>query len=590
MSQKYKILIDNEDVTTKTSAVHIIQSVSSHHRFEIHLATEDRSGKFKGSLTELSNKWIGKVFSVDSDSVRFNGIVTTISLSRLRGSSSEYIIRGNSTTILFEDGINTRSFGEKALKQIIDDVLKSGEGKFEVENKPKNRTLQYCVQNRESNFAFINRLAARYGEWFYYDGIKLIFGKQPNYKTIELSLLKDVNGFDLSIKTVPINFRLNVYDYKSHEIPESYSDYASENSSNQYAKIALKKSQKMYPNKSSTPINLTMSEDDLKDIVQLRQNTILSEMVFLNCTSTNSDLKLGSIIKLVDTRDELEANGTDDYGEYIIIQITHHFTAQGSIYTNHFEAIPKDTALPPLTVSPDPPPCEMQMAKVIENNDPKNLGRVRVEFIWQNPKESSANDAKSPWIRVASPYTGKDLGFYFIPEIGEQVLVAFDHNHPERPFVLSGMFNNEAKPAAFSKPDNHLKIIKTKGGNQISFNDEKGGERVVVTSPKTVRIIAQSGFIDIDAKGDIKIHSNSKSISISAAGDISMSASNISLNASNSITMKAKEITEKGEISVNIEAPKVDIEGKATAKLKAPMVEVDGSGMTIVKGGMLKLN
>jgi type VI secretion system secreted protein VgrG len=581
------VKIVGEDITNTIAHLSLELSVCSHSSFTLRITAEDRSNSFKGSLSELSKKWIGKPIEVGNI---FKGVMTSVSLSRTRAGSSDFIIRGQSPTIHLDDGINVRSFGEKTLQQILDVVMQPYQSKFNGINfKAKQGKIKYCVQYRESNFAFINRLASRYGEWFYYDGIELVFGKPTRGQTIDLSFLRDITHFDISLKTVPVNFKLKIYDYKKHDFPQKESSYPTP--SNPYAKIAFDKSKNdIFPNTSSVPINLSMNESDLDQIVTLRQNVHLNELVVLSASSTKQDLKLGSVIKLVDTRDELDSGGTDDYGEYIIINITHEISEQGATYSNHFEAIPKDAAIPPFSISPDPPPCEMQMAKVVENHDPKALGRIRVQFLWQDPKETSANDAKSPWIRVASPYTGKDLGFYFIPEIGEQVLVGFDHNHPERPFVISGMFNNEAKPAEFAKPDNHLKIIKTKGKNQIQFWDDKDKEQVVVISPKDIVIHADTGVLKMDAKGNITIESHKGSISISAAGDISMSASNISLDASNAISMKAKEITEKGDVSVTIEAPKVAIEGKATANIKSPMVEVNGSAMTIIKGAMVKIN
>ena len=330
-----------------------------------------------------------------------------------------------------------------------------------------------------------------------------------------------------------------------------------------------------------------MSESDLEQIATLRQNVHLNEMVILSATSTKQELKLGSVVKLVDTRDELDAGGTDDYGEYIITHITHEISAQGTSYSNHFEAIPKDAAIPPLSISPDPPPCEMQTAEVVDNHDPKGLGRVRVQFLWQ--KDLSGNDAKSPWIRVASPQGGGSKGFYILPEKEDQVLVAFEHSHPERPYVLTGMYHGKAKPQ-HSHGENNKKAIKTKGGIEILMNDEKGKETFGVTSPMDVTINAVGGKITLTAKGDIIIQSSSGNVTISAASKIKMEATDIILEAQNSISLKAMKIASKADVSINEEAAQIAIEGKATASLKGAMVEVNGTGMTNIQGGIIKLN
>jgi type VI secretion system secreted protein VgrG len=578
------IKLAGEDITQNAGNLSIDLSVGNHSRFTLNLSNEDRVGAFKGILSEASKKWIGKKLEVDDI---FKGVVTSVNLSRARGGGSFFIIYGESPTIHLDDGTYTRSFGEKTLQQILDEVMKPYQSKFDDTNiKAKYGKIKYCVQNRESNFFFINRLSARYGEWFYYDGLKLVFGKPPSGSTIDLSFVRDITHFNISVKTRPVNFKIKTYDYKKHDFPQKQSSYASP--SNPYAKIAFDKSKNdIYPNTPSVPINLSMNESDLDQIVTLRQNVHLNEMVILTASSTKQELKIGSIVKIVDTRDELDAGGTDDYGEYVITRITHEISSQGTTYTNHFEAIPKDAAIPPLSISPDPPPCEMQTAEVVDNNDPKGMGRVRVQFLWQ--KDLSGNDAKTPWIRVASPQGGGSKGFYILPEIDDQVLVAFEHSHPERPYVLTGMYHGKAKPQ-HSHGENNKKAIKTKGGIEILMNDEKGKETFTVTSPMDVTINATGGKITVTAKGDIIIQSSTGNVTISAPNKIKMEAADIILEAKSSISLKAMKITEKGDVSVNIEAPQLALEGKATASLKGAMVEVNGTGMTNIQGGMIKLN
>jgi type VI secretion system secreted protein VgrG len=578
------IKLAGDNITKTVGHLSIELSVGNHGNFSLYLSSEDRGAKFKGKLSESTKKWMGKPLEVDG---LFKGIVTSVSLSRVRAGGSDFIIRGYSPTIHLDDGINVRSFGEKTLQQILDVVIKPCQSKLgELETKAKYGKIKYCVQYRESNFAFINRLAARYGEWFYYDGLKLVFGKPSPSSLVELNFLRDINRFDISVKSVPVNFKFNTYDYKKHDFPEKQSSYATP--SNQYAKIAFDKSKNdIFPDTSSSPIHLSMNQSDLDQIVTLRQNVHLNEMVVLSASTSKQDLKLGSTIKLIDPRDELDEGGTDDYGEYIITHITHEISSQGTTYTNHFEAIPKDAAIPPLSSSPDPPACEMQTGEVVENNDPKGMGRVRVQFIWQ--KELSGNDAKTPWIRVASPQGGGSKGFYILPEKEDQVLVAFDHNNPERPFVLTGMYHGQAKPE-HSHPENYKKVLKTKGGNEIMLDDEKGKESIKIKSPKDIVINAVAGKITLTAKGDIIVQSSSGNVTISAPGSIKLAASDIILEGKKSVSIKTMEMKVKADVSVDIEAVLIGIKADASATLKGAMVEVDGAGMTVIKGGMLKLN
>ena len=577
------IKLAGENITNTVAHLSLALNMGNHGSFTLHLANEDRAAHFTGSLSESSKKWIGKPLEVDG---LFKGVVTSVSLSRARAGGSDFVIHGQSPTVHLDDGIHARSFGEKNLSQIANEVLQPYESKFSetTVNPQYKEKMKYCVQYRESNFAFLNRLAARYGEWFYYDGLKLSFGKYTEGAVVRLNFERDLTHFNISMKTVPVNFKLRAYDYKGHEFPTKAANYGSID--NEYAKIAFDKSkQDIFPQTTEVPINLSMNDDDLEQIATLRQNVHLNELVVLSGSTSNQELKIGSVIEIVDTRTELLASGTDNYGKYIITHITHEIATRGESYSNHFEAIPKGSAIPPLSISPDPPPCEMQEGEVMENNGPKGLGRVRVQFIWQ--KEASGDDSKTNWIRVAAPQGGGDKGFYILPEKGDQVLVAFEHNHPERPYVLTGMYHGKSKPEHHD-PENLKKAIKTKGGHQILMNDEKGKESMALSSPFDFSAAATAGDMNLTAKSKITIKSDSGDITISTPTNIAIDAKgNITIEAKGDITIEAVNINLKGKAAINLEAPKINIEAKAELTASAPKVTIDGTATTTVKGGAM---
>ncbi len=593
-----------EDISKYFRGLTVKQSIGvSHDQFSLRLSREDRAAHFKASLSEVTQKWIGEKIEIGD---LFTGIVTSVALSRAHGGGSDFVVSGQSPTVLLDDGMHTRSFGEKTLNQIIDTVVKPYEGKFAgVEVKPEHGKIKYCVQYRESNYAFINRLAARYGEWFYFDGTKLIFGKPPKGGVIRLNFPKDVTFFDISVKAVPVNFELKTYDYKKHEFPKKKSDYPPP--SNEYAKIAFEKSKgSVYPQMTDVPVNVGMDEEDLEQIKKLRQNIHLNELVVLTASSTFQDLRLGSQVKIVDNREDLKESGTDDYGEYIITNITHQFATHGDAYSNYFEAIPKDAEVPPISISPDPPYCEIQEAEVLENHDDKkSWGRVRVQFHWQKGLKNP--DDRTNWIRVLSNSAGGSKGLYLLPEKGDTVLVAFEHDNPERPYVLSSTYHGTEKPQHHD-PKNWKKALKTEGGHQFLMNDETGKEKMDFFSPKdyaatakagkmdfkankTITIISESGKITINTPADISIDSSKNNITITALkGKIRLDAKDIEINGEDSIKLTSKKIDINATEKLKATSPDTTIEGTATANLKGLNVNVDGTTATNITGGIVKIN
>ncbi|WP_323134622.1 phage baseplate assembly protein V [Chryseobacterium salipaludis] len=116
--------------------------------------------------------------------------------------------------------------------------------------------------------------------------------------------------------------------------------------------------------------------------------------------------------------------------------------------------------------------AEAQFAKVTANADPLNQGRVNVQFDWQSGQDTSE------FIRVMTPDGGgsdkvnKNRGFMAIPEVGDQVMVNFIHNHPDRPFVMGGMF--DGKVGAGGGQGNSVKSLSSKSGNKLELHDGEG--------------------------------------------------------------------------------------------------------------------
>src|SRR5690606_14287889 len=113
---------------------------------------------------------------------------------------------------------------------------------------------------------------------------------------------------------------------------------------------------------------------------------------------------------------------------------------------------------------------------VIDNADPKNLGRVQVRFFWQSDEQNSN------WLRVQTPDAGtssiveKNRGLLFVPEIDDQVMVAYEQGNPSRPYVAGSLYHlgNSGGMA----PDNNLKSITTRSGHTIEFDDTDGKEKI----------------------------------------------------------------------------------------------------------------
>ncbi|MCM8896822.1 hypothetical protein J2Q04_12915, partial [Tenacibaculum finnmarkense genomovar finnmarkense] len=234
-------------------------------------------------------------------------------------------------------------------------------------------------------------------------------------------------------------------------------------------------------------------------------------------------LTVGTVIKVTGAQRGIDSFNVKNYGEYIITKITH--TATGSSeYCNEFEAISSGIAILP-EPSVSLPEASPQLATVLSNEDPAQKGRVQVQFQWQRA------GMKTSWIRVMTPDAGssdnhtQNRGHVFVPEVGDQVMVGFRYNDPNRPFVMGSMYHGNN--GAGGQDQNNIKSIITKSGHVLEFNDTNNSESITITD-KNNNII----FID----------TANKSIRISAPETIDIEAKNINFRATESITYQAKNM------------------------------------------------
>jgi uncharacterized protein involved in type VI secretion and phage assembly len=266
-------------------------------------------------------------------------------------------------------------------------------------------------------------------------------------------------------------------------------------------------------------------------------------------------------------------SGKEAYGTYMLTEVRHQCISEGN-YSNHFSAIPADAATPPHYLD-DHPVAESQSAVVVDNNDPEDLGRVQVQFRWQEY-------GRTPWLRTVTPAGGADKGLYMIPEKGEEVMVDFEGGNPERPYVLGGAWNGGG-PSGFGTPKNDVKAIKTRSGHTIELNDTSGGEFITIK----------------DKNGNaIQMDTKNKSITINAPEDMTLNAKNMSINVEENLDVsvgknKTENITEDWLISAHNEDKRISKEVKiisSSFKQEAQEIQTDVSGeVTTNAGGKISI-
>jgi uncharacterized protein involved in type VI secretion and phage assembly len=176
--------------------------------------------------------------------------------------------------------------------------------------------------------------------------------------------------------------------------------------------------------------------------------------------------------------------------------------------------------------------------------DKENLGRVTVRFPYFGEQESNL-------ARLATLMAGKGFGSYFVPEVGDEVLVAFEQGDPRRPYILGAVWNKPDPPPKTdgNQKENNWRFIQSRSGHIILLDDTAGKERIVL--------------IDKDAKRQVVIDSGNNKIQVLCdLGDVEIKAP------TGSVTIEAKTITLKATADLNLS-------GTVTTKIEGGTVTIN---------------
>lgn len=217
-------------------------------------------------------------------------------------------------------------------------------------------------------------------------------------------------------------------------------------------------------------------------------------------------------------------------------------------------------------------------ALVVDNVDPESFGRIRVQFNWLE------EGSQSFWARVVTPMAGNERGIYFLPEIGDEVLIAFEHGKVEYPIVIGSLWNGQDLPAQNNDDgENNIRQILSRSGHSLTFDDSEGEEKMKLESS------TQHKFEFDDKAQTIIIQSNGGNSIIVDDNNQTML---IEDSEGNSIKMESNKLTIKSSGDLIIEGGmNVTIKAGASLKLEGSAgVELSSSAVTTVKGSLVKIN
>jgi Rhs element Vgr protein len=230
---------------------------------------------------------------------------------------------------------------------------------------------------------------------------------------------------------------------------------------------------------------------------------------------------------------------------------------------------------------------------VTNNKDPDMGGRVKVKFPWL------ADQLESDWARIAAPMAGAGRGFFWLPEIDDEVLVAFEHGDINRPYVVGGLWNGRDQPPSTAAqavgPDGKVnqRIIKSRSGHVITIDDTAQSENISIvdkTGNNSIKLESPANKLTVTVNGDMVFEA--------LQGNISVKGRTVALEATQGFTIKGLSVSAEATQAMTVKGMQTEVQATASMKVSGATTDVQaqaklgltGGAMTEVKGALIKLN
>ncbi|NNE68365.1 MAG: type VI secretion system tip protein VgrG [Pyrinomonadaceae bacterium] len=617
------------------------EEISQLFSFELELLHDEGEEGYIPTDVDI-HSILGKMVSIsvtqpDGTSRWFNGMVNSFSKGHRKTRFSHYKATVVPHLWLLTQIFQSRIFQHKSVPEILREVFDGFSVSYEIQGQFEPRN--YCVQYRESDFAFASRLMEEEGLFFCFehsqDSHKMIIANTPQShqdlpsKSVipffvqsnrEDDFVSTVRDFwvDTKLQTGTVtlwdhNFQLptnkldaqqpslfEVADNKKleyYDFPAGYGrkyDGIDGTGGDRNADL-----QNVFPDKSRTAENM--------------MNALDSGFKVLAGVSDCCSMTAGYKFLLEDHPvDSLNA-------QYVLTQVTHSIEQSPSYitdevpaepYKNRFSCIPHGSGAPnycPPARTPKPLVNGSQTATVVgpsgEEIFTDKYGRVKVQFHWDRHGQVDANS--SCWIRVAQSWAGNRWGSMFIPRIGMEVLVNFIDGDPDRPIISGCVYNPKTMPP-YELPDEKTKMTvksdSSKGGNgfnEFRFEDKKGEEQVFVHGEKDLDVRIKNDAKELIQNDRHLIVENNQHEKVNAdkhlivggdkneevVGTVSLSAQNIQNSVGQNYALDAtSEVHIKGGMNTVIES-----DTSLTLKVGGNFINISPGGI-FIKGTMVMIN
>ena len=478
----------------------------------------------------------------------FKGEIVTIEPSFQAGSAS-MVVRAYDKSHRMMRSRKQRTFMDVTISDIVKKVCSENGLSAQVERSGDK--LDIVVQNSETDWDFIWRLAQRIGFELTVDDTKAVFEKpSTGSEAVELTYPEDLHGFRPRITAVQQVQTVNVrgYDSKSKRVV-----VGTESAPTQITEAGITRGQVRDKFPGAVIEIGGQSFSSQGEAVAMAKATLNQLANAYLAAEGECD---GNPLIKAGTRLKIKGVGQKYSGTYRVAKAVHTLTAGG--YVTQFSNSAGEHTLLGQAGGSNGGARRVDsiiVGVVTNNNDPDKMGRVKVSL-------PSVNEVETFWAPVLLPAAGNERGLSMLPRVDEQVIVAFENGDPSYPVVLGSMFNGRDKPGS--------EMAVTDGSFALKSDDN-----VLVAAKKDINLRSDTGKWDIKIDGgEIK-----EKVAKGYTGDF---GATWNLKATGGITVESSQ-------SVTVKAPSITVEAQASLALKGATVDIKGQAAVTISGAIINI-
>ncbi|MFN8377626.1 MAG: VgrG-related protein [Anaerolineae bacterium] len=509
----------------------------------------------------------------------FKGEIVALEPSFDETTAAQYTVRAFDKRHRLNRETKTRNFKNVKDSDIVSTLAQEAGLTATVEATSQVREVVF--QQNQTNLEFLSVLARRNGYEMWFDGSALNFKKPPPTSTVAARLDWGTNLRSFHPR-LSLAGQVNEVVVRGWDNKQATALVGTASSSTTHPPTGIGKSGGQFAQSSFSAAKLidvshvVLNQDEATKLAQ----SILDD---INAGSLEADgVADGDPRILAGKVVEVKKVGSKFAGKYPVTSATHIYNHRDGYLVNFHVSGARPSTVTSLmggisdqsaagTSAPSSYPAAA-VAIVTDNNDPDNLGRVKLKFPWFDEA------VETNWSRVAMPGAGNERGFFVLPEVNDEVLVVFLNGDMNWPVVVGGLYSSVSKPplqssqsVANGKVINRM--MKTTAGHIIELKEDSGAKSIMIKDGQgkaEMKMDATNNKMSTTVQGDISIESKTAKVTVTATGDII--------------------IDSKGNVNIKA-ATNVSIEGNAQVSIKGNgQVSVQSSGALTLKGSVVQIN